>query len=713
MSSYSDDIAPPIHRVCSAAAVGGSPTLSAGGTSALPPPARAPLSAGPGARYTARSHALSPPARAPSSAGQGTSALPPPARAPLSAGSGARCTARSHALSPPARAPSSAGQGARCTARYRACRPPAQKSQCGARARRLLGLADAALRAGDAAPAPLLQASCSSCLLASAPAFCPRAASAQCHAAATAQCHMSSYSDDIAPPIHRVCSAAAVGGSPTLSAGGTSALPPPAQAPLSAGSGARCTARSHALSPPARAPSSAGQGARCTARYRACRPPAQESQCGAHARRLLGLADAALRAGDAAPAPLLQARTAAGAAPRAASVFCGGGGSGLGLEAAGFNVVLGIDNNAKALRCFKRNHPRARALNLSVASVLRCAAALRAANVVLADCSAPCQGWSTAGHQRAGDKRNQLTVRAAEVFALVRVPVVLFENVPRSQRSPEWKLACDKLRAAGYSIDTALVDASRLGVPQRRVRMFAVATQPGFGFDLAGPAKVVANSARTTVADVMPDRRHFYHLGRGKRDPCVFSSTVPSPTLRTNCDYHPGLRHRRRARDSAHIRETSPFSLADLRLLQGWPTNSFLPERRRDAARILGNSVAPPVTAWLGSLARIAITAASGSIAAASARVAAAIRTPADLRFFQGAAQLGWGKRALERFHAIQAAQRGWGHGAVQRMIEAKDASVPGAHTGPLPGTANPHILRVHSTCRTRMLPSALCTSSR
>jgi DNA (cytosine-5)-methyltransferase 1 len=508
---------------------------------------------------------------------------------------------------------------------------------------------------------------------------------------------MSCYSDDIAPPIHRVCPTASEGGSPTLSAGGTSALPPPARAPLSAGLGARCTARSHAFSPPARAPLSAGQGARYAARCRARRPLAQGARCDARARRLLELAGAVLRIGDAAPAPLLQARAAAGAAPRAASVFCGGGGSGLGLEAAGFDVVLGIDNSAKALLCFKRNHPRARALNVSVASVLRCAAALRAANVVLADCSAPCQGWSTAGHQRAGDTRNQLTVRAAEVFALVRVPIVLFENVPRSQRSPEWKLACDKLRAAGYSIDTALVDASRLGVPQRRVRMFAVATQPGFGFDLAGPAKVVANSARTCVADVMPGRRHFYHLGRGKRDPCVFSSTVPSPTLRTNCDYHPGLRHRRRARDSAHIRETSPFSLADLRLLQGWPASSFLPERRRDAARILGNSVAPPVAAWLGSLARNAITAASSGVAAASARVAAAIRTPADLRFFQGAARLGWGKRALERFHTIQAAQRGWGHGAVQRMIEAKDASVPGAHTGPLPGTADPHVLRVHS----------------
>ena len=98
--------------------------------------------------------------------------------------------------------------------------------------------------------------------------------------------------------------------------------------------------------------------------------------------------------------------------PRA---ICGGGSS-LGFHDAGYTVALGIDLNANALHCFAKNHPEARALDISVADTAACAHAILLAGIDVATVSAPCQGFSPAGHQRANDQRNSLTVSAAKVF---------------------------------------------------------------------------------------------------------------------------------------------------------------------------------------------------------------------------------------------------------------------------------------------------------
>ena len=39
-------------------------------------------------------------------------------------------------------------------------------------------------------------------------------------------------------------------------------------------------------------------------------------------------------------------------------LFCGAGGLSCGFERAGFNIVLGIDNDKKALETFEANHPK-------------------------------------------------------------------------------------------------------------------------------------------------------------------------------------------------------------------------------------------------------------------------------------------------------------------------------------------------------------------
>ena len=360
---------------------------------------------------------------------------------------------------------------------------------------------------------------------------------------------------------------------------------------------------------------------------------------------------------------------------RVADFFSGGGGSSLGFTAAGYRVVLGIDTNDKARHCFQKNHPHAKVLATSVANTDAMVRALAEANVDVATVSAPCQGFSPAGHQRSDDVRNSLTLAAAHVFAQALTPIVIFENVPQVAKSGAWADASKVLRDAGYTISSANLDACNFGVPQRRVRFFAVATLDGYAFNFAAAAAVASKQPRTAVCDVFPERSHFFHFGRGKNDKCVYTSAHESPPLRCNCSYFPKGDFRKRPSDDASIDQCQPWTKRELATLQGWPTSSHLPAKKRDAARIIGNSVCPPVAEFIASLA-----AAPFSHANAVARMANCIRTEGDLHVFK-----------------VQAAKRGWGHSREQQLIEAQDKAVEGAHTGPLPGSRVKQWIQMHN----------------
>ena len=48
-------------------------------------------------------------------------------------------------------------------------------------------------------------------------------------------------------------------------------------------------------------------------------------------------------------------------------LFCGCGGLSCGFVQAGFNVILGIDNDKAALNTFQKNHKKSKAANINLA----------------------------------------------------------------------------------------------------------------------------------------------------------------------------------------------------------------------------------------------------------------------------------------------------------------------------------------------------------
>ena len=247
----------------------------------------------------------------------------------------------------------------------------------------------------------------------------------------------------------------------------------------------------------------------------------------------------------------------------------------------------------------------------------------------------PCQGHSNLNnHTRRSDPRNAVYRKMARAARVFRPAMVLIENVPtvRYDARQVVKTTRKMLEGSGYLVDDRVVDASTLGVPQRRLRHVVLGLQ---GKD-ADPSVVLdmvdsADKPRTTVRDAIENllevepRTRFdtashpstknqermdwllendeYDLPNYMRPPCHATShtypavygrlhwNLPAPTITTGFNsmgqgryVHPSL-----------ARTITPHEAARL---QSIPDNwDFSGARsRRSLAKLIGNAVPPPLT---------------------------------------------------------------------------------------------------------------------
>jgi DNA (cytosine-5)-methyltransferase 1 len=199
--------------------------------------------------------------------------------------------------------------------------------------------------------------------------------------------------------------------------------------------------------------------------------------------------------------------------PLAADLFCGAGGLSLGLQQAGFEVVLGIDNDREALETHRALCP-----GLSVswdlgdeAVVARVAALIKRARISLVAGGPPCQPFSKAGRSmirelvRTGrrdhhDHRRNLWQSFLAVVVRARPPAVLMENVPDMALDRDMlilRTMVDELEALGYTVEERVIDTWRYGVPQFRQRLILVALKDGvrFRWPDEGPERVTVDNA--------------------------------------------------------------------------------------------------------------------------------------------------------------------------------------------------------------------------
>jgi len=205
--------------------------------------------------------------------------------------------------------------------------------------------------------------------------------------------------------------------------------------------------------------------------------------------------------------------------PTAIDLFSGAGGLSLGLQDAGFDVVMGVDSDKESVETH-----RSLFAGLSVqwdlsdpAVVDRIAAIVKQGAITLVAGGPPCQPFSSAGRglirhlvktgrRNEHDDRRGLWQSFLAVIEKAAPPAVLMENVPDMALDPDMTILrtmVHRLESNGYHVATKVVETWRYGVPQFRERLFLVAVKCNRPFEWP-----VESHERVTVANAIGDLPH-------------------------------------------------------------------------------------------------------------------------------------------------------------------------------------------------------------
>lgn len=175
-------------------------------------------------------------------------------------------------------------------------------------------------------------------------------------------------------------------------------------------------------------------------------------------------------------------------------LFCGAGGLSLGFDMAGFDVGLGVDSDASALRTFQVNHTSANILQANVAELDgRTLLALVGGKPLTGLLGGPpCQGFSIAGNHDPDDPRNKLPYEYARILQELQPQFFLMENVKgllyKKQRA-HFEAIFDLLMKAGFQLHWKLLNAWDYGVAQTRERVFIIGFREDLHVDFEWPSE--------------------------------------------------------------------------------------------------------------------------------------------------------------------------------------------------------------------------------
>lgn len=166
--------------------------------------------------------------------------------------------------------------------------------------------------------------------------------------------------------------------------------------------------------------------------------------------------------------------------PTCIDLFCGCGGLSKGFELAGYDVLLGVDNNEPALKTFALNHKGSKVFNGDLSAkgtfekideLIGC----RQIDVIVG--GPPCQGFSLTGRRQFDDERNKLYLAMIETVRRFKPRAFLIENVPGMATLYKGEVKDEIIKRftkMGYNVKAQILCAADYGVPQIRKRLVFV-----------------------------------------------------------------------------------------------------------------------------------------------------------------------------------------------------------------------------------------------
>lgn len=217
-----------------------------------------------------------------------------------------------------------------------------------------------------------------------------------------------------------------------------------------------------------------------------------------------------------------------------ADLFSGVGGFTQGLEAAGLECVLGVDNDKYVVEAYNLNHTH-ECLNLDLSlkkNQDKIAQRLKKAKVDLVVGGPPCQGFSifgkrrfvnTKNHDLKKDKRNDLVLAFANIVVKSEANWFIMENVPgilSAHKGAYVEEIRNFFHKNGYKTEMKIINAADYGVPQVRRRFILMGTKTNLMIPFPKP-KYFENPESwqlsfRTVGEVLTDLADETTLGKLK-----------------------------------------------------------------------------------------------------------------------------------------------------------------------------------------------------
>ena len=177
------------------------------------------------------------------------------------------------------------------------------------------------------------------------------------------------------------------------------------------------------------------------------------------------------------------------------------GGIGIGLAAAGYEVIKAYDVWPEAIEVYNHNSPKAVGTKCDILSDEGRKAigrdSRRLGEIDLLTAGPPCKGFSQIrnGHHHRPNPHNQVLLAVPEYVALFRPRLVLIENVPDLVRHHRGETLCNLLRqlerpgprGLRYRVEYGVYDAAQYGTPQARRRILILGVRHGSGDEQLPP----------------------------------------------------------------------------------------------------------------------------------------------------------------------------------------------------------------------------------
>ena len=303
---------------------------------------------------------------------------------------------------------------------------------------------------------------------------------------------------------------------------------------------------------------------------------------------------------------------------RTLDIFCGAGGSSAGAEAAGAEIVSGIDVCRVATDTYEANFPDAKVVRGRLENIDLSDLKHRIGQVDLLLASPECRNHTCARGTAPLDNTSRDTALLTIEYARALQPRwLVLENVIYMRPWSRYDELKEALEQLGYKLEEHVLNASDFGVPQSRRRLFLIGDrnrEPGFDPPLQHKDPVTAQSIlddpgtwrmsplfspRRAKATIAKAKRAFAALEEGASFLLVYYGNDgsggwqrldrPLRTI-TTVDRFALVEH------DGEMWRMRMLQVSELRRAMGHDDAFKLPVgTRRDRIKLLGNGVCPPV----------------------------------------------------------------------------------------------------------------------